>query len=84
MGSPYAIPNVFAVRMHAMRVLDKKLPQIIDAMEPGGSGDPYAGLNEEETQVLKEATAMGFPLKAGMVTRRWAFMGLSCSILLWS
>ena len=63
MGSPYAIPNVFAVRMHAMRVLDKKLPQIIDAMEPGGSGDPYAGLNEEETQVLKEATAMGFPLK---------------------
>ena len=64
MGSPYAIPNVFAVRMHAMRVLDKKLPQIIDAMEPGGSGDPYAGLNEEETQVLKEATAMGFPLKS--------------------
>ena len=63
MGSPYAIPNVFAVRMHAMRVLDKKLPQIIDAMEPGGSGAPYAGLNEEETQVLKEATAMGFPLK---------------------
>ena len=63
MGSPYAIPNVFAVRMHAMRVLDKKLPQIIDAMEPGGSGDPYAGLSEEETQVLKEATAMGFPLK---------------------
>ena len=63
MGSPFAIPNVFAVRMHAMRVLDKKLPHIIDAMEPGGSGDPYAGLNEEETQVLKEATAMGFPLK---------------------
>ena len=63
MGSPYAIPNVFAVRMHAMRVLDKKLPQIVDAMEPGGSGDPYAGLNEEETQALKEATAMGFPLK---------------------
>ena len=63
MGSPYAIPNVFAVRMHAMRVLDKKLPRIVDAMEPGGSGDPYAGLNEEETQALKEATAMGFPLK---------------------
>ena len=63
-GSPYAIPNVFAVRMHAMRVLDKKLPQIIDAIEPGGSGNPYAGLNEEETQVLREATAMGFPLKS--------------------
>ena len=64
MGSPYAIPNVFAVRMHAMRVLDKKLPQIIDAVEPGGSGDPYAGLNEEETAVLKEATSMGFPINS--------------------
>lgn len=63
-GSPMAIPNVFSVRMHAMRVLKDKFPQIVDALEPGGSGDMYAGLNEEEHQALKEATLMGFPVKS--------------------
>jgi hypothetical protein len=61
MGSPVAIPNVFTVRMHAMRVLKDKFPQIIDAQEPGGSGDMYAGLNEEEKAALVEVTRMGFP-----------------------
>jgi len=61
LGSPMAIPNVFAVRMHAMRILKNKLPQIIDAIEPGGSGDIYAGLNEEEKSALMEVTKMGFP-----------------------
>lgn len=60
-GSPMAIPNVFSVRMHAMRVLKDKLPHIIDAVEPGGSGDMYAGLNDEETEALREVTKMGFP-----------------------
>lgn len=63
-GSPVAIPNVFSVRMHAMRVLDDKFPQIIDALEPGGSGDMYAGLNEEERDALREVTRMGFPPKS--------------------
>ncbi len=61
LGSPMAIPNVFAVRMNAMRILDKKLPQIIDALDAGGSGDMYAGLNEEEKEALIEATKLGFP-----------------------
>jgi len=60
-GSPVAIPNVFTVRMLAMRVLNDKFPQIVDALEPGGSGDMYAGLNEEEKGVLREVTRMGFP-----------------------
>lgn len=64
LGSPMAIPNVFSVRMHAMRILEKKLPQIIDALEPGGSGNMYEGLNEEETAALKEVTQMGFPPKS--------------------
>lgn len=63
-GSPVAIPNVFSVRMHAMRVLKDKFPQIVDALEPGGSGDMYAGLNTEEREALKEVTQMGFPPKA--------------------
>ena len=61
LGSPVAIPNVFAVRMHAMRILKDKFPQIVDALEPGGSGDMYAGLNDEERAALEEVTRMGFP-----------------------
>lgn len=64
LGSPMAIPNVFTVRLHAMRVLNDKFPQIVDALEPGGSGDMYAVLNEEEKQALTEVTKMGFPPKA--------------------
>ncbi|MBD0286498.1 MAG: hypothetical protein ICV79_13880 [Flavisolibacter sp.] len=64
LGSPMAIPNVFTVRMHAMRVLKDKFPQIIDALEPGGSGDMYAGLNQEEKEALQEVTKMGFPPKS--------------------
>jgi hypothetical protein len=60
-GSPMAIPNVFSVRMHAMRVLKDKFPQIVDALDVGGSGDMYAGLNEEERGALREVTRMGFP-----------------------
>jgi hypothetical protein len=61
MGTPEAIPNVFTIRIHALRVLKSKFPQIMDAIDPGGSGDMYAGLNEEERGALKEATLMGFP-----------------------
>ncbi|MEP7318496.1 MAG: hypothetical protein ABI921_07135 [Panacibacter sp.] len=63
LGSPMAIPNVFTVRIHAMRVLHDKFPQIVDALEPGG-GDMYAGLNDEEKAALTEVTKMGFPPKA--------------------
>src|SRR5678815_4648575 len=38
-GSTMALPNVFSVRMHAMRTLKDRFPQIVDALEPGGSGD---------------------------------------------
>ncbi len=60
-GSTMAMPNVFTVRIHAMRILWEKFPQIIDAMDAGGSGDPYAGLNAEEQAALHEVTSMGFP-----------------------
>ncbi|MFJ9737301.1 Tat pathway signal sequence domain protein [Streptomyces sp. NPDC101166] len=63
-GSPMAIPNVFSVRMHAQRVLRHRLDQIVDALEPGGSGDPYEGLDAEERAALAEVTAMGFPPRA--------------------
>jgi hypothetical protein len=63
-GSTMAIPNMFTVRMQALRVLRDKFPQVIDAMEPGGSGDPYAGLTPYEASVLREIDKMGFPMKS--------------------
>jgi hypothetical protein len=63
-GSDQAIPNVFTTRMFAMSSLKKKFAKIVDALEPGGSGDMYSGLNQEERSVLQEATKMGFPIKS--------------------
>jgi hypothetical protein len=59
-GSPVSIPNVFTVQAHAMRILSSKFPQIVDALEPGGSGDMYAGLNQEQREALVEVTKFGF------------------------
>ncbi|HWU40031.1 MAG TPA: hypothetical protein VN203_20470, partial [Candidatus Acidoferrum sp.] len=61
MGTPNAIPNNFTVRVHALQLLEDKWPSILDAIEPGGSDDPYSGLNDEERGALEEATRMGFP-----------------------
>ena len=63
-GCNFATPSNFTVRMHALRVLRRrgKLADIIDAARPGGSGDIYAGLDDEERDALREVTAMGFPV----------------------
>ena len=60
-GSPMAIPNMFTARVRAMRILGDKLADVADASDAGGSGDIYAGLNEEERAALEEITYMGFP-----------------------
>jgi len=63
MATPNAIPSMFTVRMHALRILKQrgKFAGIMDAIDPGGSGDPFAELNEEERAALTEATSLGFP-----------------------
>jgi hypothetical protein len=62
-GCNHAIPTMFTVRMHALRVLRRRnrLPAIADAFEPGGGGDPYAELDEEEAAAFREVSLMGFP-----------------------
>ena len=60
-ASPVAMPNNFTVQAHAMRVLRDKVPAIVDAVDPGGSGDMYAGLNPDERAALEEVTRFGFP-----------------------
>lgn len=62
-GVPNAIPSFMTVQLLALRVLKDKLPQIADAMAPGGGGDPYADLSPEQRSILKEATRLGAPLR---------------------
>lgn len=64
MGIPQSMPNTFSSQALAIRVLRDKFPQIVDATEPGGSGDIYEGLTVEQRQVLAEVTRLGFPPKS--------------------
>lgn len=63
MGSPHAIPSMFTVRMHALRVLRRagNFAAVMDAIDPGGTGDPYACLDAEAAAALREASLMGYP-----------------------
>ena len=73
-GSPEALPNMFTVRAHAKRILRHKFAAVADAVEPGGSGDPYACLNEEEKAALHELLALGFP-KYDLFSLSWIDTG---------
>ncbi len=62
LANPMATPNVFAPRCRAMRVLGEDgIARVIDNMSPGGSGELFDGLNEEQREALAEVTRMGFP-----------------------
>ncbi len=62
-GCNHAIPSMFTARMHALRVLRQrgKLADIADALDVGGTGDPYDGLDEDEAAAFREVSLMGFP-----------------------
>jgi hypothetical protein len=62
-GTPNAIPSFQGVQLLGLRVLGDDLAGVADALEPGGSGDPAAGLDAEQRAVLEEVTAMGFPVR---------------------
>ncbi|MGY0390596.1 hypothetical protein ACWZJV_26790 [Nocardioides sp. WG-D5] len=63
-AAPTSIPNNFFVRAFARIVLEDKAPQIGDAVQVGGSGDPYVGLTSPQKAILDEVTRMGVPLRA--------------------
>jgi hypothetical protein len=61
-GNPNSIPSSFTIEIYALRVISPaSFAKIVDALAPGGSGDPYAGLSPDEQAALREATLMGFP-----------------------
>lgn len=63
-GDPSSIPNNFFSRVLARLVLGDAAASIADAVAPGGSGDPFMGLDDAEAEVLRELTALGLPLRA--------------------
>lgn len=60
-GTPNSIPSFQGVQLLGLRVLGDDFDSIVDALAPGGSGDPAAGLDAEQRAVLDEVTAMGLP-----------------------
>ncbi|KAL4907749.1 hypothetical protein BDW74DRAFT_175529 [Aspergillus multicolor] len=63
---PVSNPNNWAIRALAGSVLDwsGKVGEVVDAVRPGGSGDPFEGLKGLERGVLEEASALGVPVAA--------------------
>lgn len=63
-GSPVSLPNTITLHVQGQRTLRRVFGKIVDALDAGGSGDMYEGLNKDEQAMLKEITAMGFPPRA--------------------
>ena len=57
-GVPMSGPYTFFIRAMARLVLEDKAEQIADAVRPGGSGKPYAGLDQVERTMLRELTCV--------------------------
>lgn len=62
-GSPVSLPNTITMHVQGQRRLRHAFGKIVDALDVGGSGNPYENLNDSEAAMLKELTQMGFPPK---------------------
>ena len=60
-GSPVSLPNTITMHVQGQRVLRNAFGKILDALDAGGSGDPYKELTKDEADMLRELTQMGFP-----------------------
>jgi hypothetical protein len=65
MANHMATPYTYDVRILVLRLLRdsgvNQFPAVMDAIDPGGSGDPMATLNAEQAQAFEETTRFGFP-----------------------
>ena len=55
-----AAPN-FASMFNVQRLLGEKIHGVVDAMWPGGSGDPYEGLDTDQREELAQLYRLGYP-----------------------
>ena len=59
-GTPKSIPVLLIAPSHVMRVVGDRLSRVVDALEPGGSGDMFEGLTASERDALAEITRLGY------------------------
>ncbi|MCU1345473.1 MAG: hypothetical protein JWL70_1739, partial [Acidimicrobiia bacterium] len=51
----------FSSMFNVQRLLGPRILDVVDAMSPGGSGNPFAGLNTHEREELANLYRIGFP-----------------------
>jgi hypothetical protein len=54
----------FAPGLNVQRLLGPELARVIDATDPGGTGDPFAGLDSHQREELATLYRLGFPFGA--------------------
>ncbi|MCU1345603.1 MAG: hypothetical protein JWL70_1869, partial [Acidimicrobiia bacterium] len=52
---------IFATMFNSQRILGAQLADVVDAMAPGGSGDPFATLTTHQREELASLYRLGFP-----------------------
>ncbi|MGD9796627.1 MAG: hypothetical protein AB7V15_00785 [Acidimicrobiia bacterium] len=51
----------FSTLYNAQRVIGRRLADVVDALEPGGSGQPFEGLSTAQREALRDLYRSGFP-----------------------
>ncbi|KAM0547305.1 hypothetical protein ACHAPJ_010440 [Fusarium lateritium] len=64
-ATPMSIPYNWGIRAFGGLILANQSKELIDTLQPGGTGDPHAGLDTLEGAVLIETQRLGIP------TRGW-------------
>jgi hypothetical protein len=70
----------YSVMNNTRRLLGDRFASVVDAVEPGGSGDPFQHLDTEARQALSDLYATGFPRGA----ERSVPDGVNAGIALWT
>ena len=60
----------FASMFNVQRLLGPKIRDVVDAMAPGGSGDPFAGLDTHQREELASLYRQGYPARRRVHDRR--------------
>jgi hypothetical protein len=60
---PMSIPYNWGIRALGGLILANHSKDLIDTIQPGGSGNPHAVLNDLESQILSETQHLGVPIR---------------------
>lgn len=57
---PKAMPTLLIAPSHGIRIIGERFADVVDALDPGGSGDMFATLDTEQRAALAELTRLGY------------------------